>query len=293
LDTLSPQPIVDAELLRAFVTFAEELNFTRAARRLGLSQPAFFERIRRLSDQAGVKLYEREGRALELTAQGVELCAFGRDLLARGAAFAGRLRGETRESVTLAAGEGAYLYLLGPALKAFARDPAQLEVLTLGGPSASAAVQRGEAHLAVGVFDLVPRGLQARELLSAPVCAALPKRHALARSARVRLAELTGSRFIMAPEGQSHRALVGRALASVGATVTPPVVADGWPLMLAFVAAELGVAVVNGTCRPPAGVVLRPIPELGVVKYHLLSRAGTHGDAVERLAGLIRRSVQS
>jgi len=289
LDTLSPQPIVDAELLRAFVTFAQELNFTRAARKVGLSQPALFERIRRLSDQAGVPLYLRKGRELQLTPQGVELCAFGRDLLARGAAFSRSLRGEQHESVTLAAGEGAYLYLLGPALAAFAKDPARLEVLTLGGPSACAAVQRGEAHLAVGVFDLVPRGLHARELLVTPICAALPRKHPLARAARVPLKALADERLIMAPEGQSHRALVGRALASVGGTVTARVEADGWPLMLAFVAAGLGVAVVNGICRPPPGVVLRAIPELGVVKYQLLGRPGGHpGDAVERLSALIR-----
>jgi DNA-binding transcriptional LysR family regulator len=226
-----------------------------------------------------------------LTAQGVELTAFARDLLGRGAAFTGRLRGEVKESVTLAAGEGAYLYLLGPALTAFAKDPARLELLTLGGPAACSAVQLGQAHLAVGVFDLVPRGLHAQELLTTRLCAALPARHHLAKASRLALKDLAGERMILAPEGQSHRTLVGRALASIGSTVEQHIEADGWPLMLAFVAAELGVAVVNGICRPPPGVVLRPIPELGVVKYRLLTRgAPQRGGPAHRLAEAVKRS---
>jgi DNA-binding transcriptional LysR family regulator len=71
MDTVSVDPIVDGALLRAFAAFAEERNFTRAARRLGLSQPALFERVARLGSLLEVPLYRREGRSLVLTEQGV------------------------------------------------------------------------------------------------------------------------------------------------------------------------------------------------------------------------------
>ena len=75
----SAEPIMDGALLRAFAAFAEERNFTRAARRVGLSQPALFERVQRLQALLELPLYRREGRALVLTEQGVRLAAHARE----------------------------------------------------------------------------------------------------------------------------------------------------------------------------------------------------------------------
>ncbi|HBQ14955.1 MAG TPA: transcriptional regulator, partial [Myxococcales bacterium] len=71
------------EWLRAFVVFAEHLNFTRAAEALHLSQPALHVQVKKLGEQLEVTLYERRGRALVLTDEGREVLAFGRELLAR------------------------------------------------------------------------------------------------------------------------------------------------------------------------------------------------------------------
>jgi LysR family transcriptional regulator, low CO2-responsive transcriptional regulator len=59
---------------------------------------------------------------------------------------------------------------------------------------------------------------------------------------------------------------------------------------LQFVALGLGVAIVNGTCTPPKGVAIRPVPELGHVTYRLLHRASAalSPDAT-RLAELLRQ----
>ena len=257
------------------MAFSSTLNFTRAAKLVGLSQPALFERVRKLGDALEVPLYTREGRALELTEQGVQVAAFARSVLEQAEGFTGNLKGERAQSVTLAAGEGAYLYLLGPALERFAKGPHALQLLTLGGPSAVAAVRSGEAHLAVGVFDIVPRGVHSQDILQTPLCAALARTHKLAKKRSISLADLAGQRLILAPEGRKQHDLVGRALALAGhpgASRSAFVEADGWALMLAFARAGLGVAVVNGICKPPAGAVLRPIPELGSVTYKLLSR---------------------
>lgn len=282
----SPRPTLDGELLRAFVAFAETRNFTRAAAQVGLSQPALFERVKRLGDRLDRPLYRRIGRSLELTPEGEELAAFGRDMLARATAFEAAMAGEPAVTpVRLAAGEGTFLYVLGPALRAFDGEVAPR---VLGGPSAAEALRLGEVELAVGAFDLVPRGLRARDVLTTPLCAALPRRHRLARRRRLKLRDLSRERPIVAPTGQRHRELVSRAFASVSAHPAPPLEADGWPLMLAYAAAGLGVAIVNGTCTPPKGVVLRPIPELGFITYRLLVRArGELRPEAQRLADAI------
>jgi DNA-binding transcriptional LysR family regulator len=285
----SAAPILDGELLRAFAAFADTLNFTHAARAVGLSQPALFERVRRLQDELGAPLYERRGKQILLTDRGLRVAAHAREALARADAFVRELRGEpAREAVTLAAGEGAFLYLLGPALSRFSAEGTSLRLLTLGAPSACEAVRAGDAQLAVGVIDLVPSGLVAKDVLRTPLCVALPRRHRLARRRSVRLADLAGERLVLPPAGRSHRDFIGRAIARLGHEVAPPIEADGWPLMLQFAALGLGLAVVNGICAAPRGVVLRPLPELGTVCYRLVMRRGAElPPAAERLAARI------
>jgi len=283
--------MVETELLRTFVVFAETLNFTRAARKLGLSQPAFYERIQRLADQLGTVLYRREGRALTLTPAGTRLTAFAREIERRFADFAAQMAGGPPERrVTLAAGEGSYLYLLGPALRQFGPG---LDLLTLGAKNSLGALARGEADLAVGVIDLVPPGISAVDLVRTPLCLAMPKHHPLSRVRSLGTRHLRGHRMILAPEGQLHRDLVGRALGRSGDQPDQVIEADGWPLMLRFVELGLGLAVVNGICELPRGVVARPLPELGSVTYRLFKRRGAPRFAEAlRLETLIRESAR-
>ena len=66
---------LEVEQLRALATLAEELNFTRAARRLGVAQPALSARISRMERRLGRKLVERSTRSVQLTDAGLELLA--------------------------------------------------------------------------------------------------------------------------------------------------------------------------------------------------------------------------
>jgi DNA-binding transcriptional LysR family regulator len=66
---------VDVELrhLRALIAVAEELNFTRAAERLHLTQQALSGQIRQLEQRVGARLVERDTHSVALTAAGVAL----------------------------------------------------------------------------------------------------------------------------------------------------------------------------------------------------------------------------
>lgn len=63
-------PAPDLRLLRYFAAVAEELSFSHAAARLGLSQQALSSQIRCLEDQVGRSLFFRTTRRVELTAAG-------------------------------------------------------------------------------------------------------------------------------------------------------------------------------------------------------------------------------
>src|SRR5471030_3504742 len=59
--------------IRAFIAVAQAGNFTRAAVRLHLSQPALTVQIRRLEETIGARLFDRNSRSVALTPVGRDL----------------------------------------------------------------------------------------------------------------------------------------------------------------------------------------------------------------------------
>ena len=272
--------------LSAFVAFAEHRSFTRAARALHLSQPALFVQVQKLTEAVGRPLYVRHGRVLELTAWGEQVAAFGRQQAERRAAFLAELRGEAAGApVVLAAGEGAYLYLLGAALLRFPKDRWPLRLTTAAGPEAVAAVRAGRAHVAAAALDAVPGDLVARRIARIGQAVILPRRHRLARRRSIRPADLAGEALIVAPAGRPHRALVAQALADVPWTVA--LEASGWPLMLRFAALGAGLAIVNDFCSPPRGMVAIPLAGAAAVDYHAVTARGDVHPGAARLVALL------
>jgi DNA-binding transcriptional LysR family regulator len=72
---------LDLRLVRYFVAVADELHFGRAATQLHLSQPSLSRQIRKLEDQLGSRLFERDSRHVALTVRGQSFLADARELL--------------------------------------------------------------------------------------------------------------------------------------------------------------------------------------------------------------------
>ena len=277
--------MISADHLESFIAFAETRSFTRAAERLAISQPSLHVKIRKLADSLGVPLYRRAGRGIELTREGLRLLGFARDALERSARFEAELAGrDDTAPLVLAAGEGAFLYLLGDAIRAFVRRRATpiLRLSTLDRDATIRAVELGEAHIGVAALDELPTSIWAEPIARVGAVAVIPSGHRLARRRAVRLADLGGERLIVPPEGRPHRATLSRALASEGIEWHPVVEARGWELMLHFARLGVGLAVVNGCCRIPRGLVARPLRELPRITYYALQRTAEQSSPAAR-----------
>src|SRR3954451_15068172 len=100
----------DLRRLGYFVAVAEDRNFTRAAERLHVAQPALSRQIRQLETELGVELLERTTHAVELTEAGALLLERAPALLAQADELwqdIGRLASGERGSLTLAYGSSA------------------------------------------------------------------------------------------------------------------------------------------------------------------------------------------
>jgi DNA-binding transcriptional LysR family regulator len=266
---------VNYDWLFSFVVFADHLNFTRAAEALHITQPALHAQIRKLSEDVGAALYRREGRALVLTAEGRRLAAFGREVDMRGRDVLAELRGENaRGPVILASGQGAFLYLLGPAIKRFPKERWPLRVLSMSGPETLAAVRDARADVGVAVVSNAPADLDCREVRRVGQLVLLPRGHRLSRRRTLVPADLDGESIVVAPEGSPHRSMLAQSLATAGARWSVAVEATGWELVIQFARYGLGIAVVNDFCPVPRGFVgvrLDGVPE---VAYSVVTRPG-------------------
>jgi DNA-binding transcriptional LysR family regulator len=97
---------VELRHLRAFVAVAEELNFSRAAKRLHLVQQSLSSQVRQLEDELGVQLLRRTTRRVELSEAGHVLLGHARPILAEVATACA----EARRAGTGEAGELAIAY---------------------------------------------------------------------------------------------------------------------------------------------------------------------------------------
>ena len=72
---------MDLRALHYFVIVAEELNITRAAERLNMSQPPLSAQIKGLEEELGVQLFIRGKRHLTITDAGTYLYRRARQIL--------------------------------------------------------------------------------------------------------------------------------------------------------------------------------------------------------------------
>jgi len=73
--------MINVPELKVFVMAAEELNFSRAAQRLHLSQSAVSQNIQSIERTYGVELFVRHGRSVQLSEAGLAILPLARDVL--------------------------------------------------------------------------------------------------------------------------------------------------------------------------------------------------------------------
>jgi DNA-binding transcriptional LysR family regulator len=283
---------VSADALASFAVFAEHLNFTRAAAALHISQPALHVKIRKLGLALDRTLYHRVGRRLVLSADGEAVARFARQHDERLAHFLHDLDGGTaHRPVVLAAGQGAYLYVIGDAVRdTVAEGATRLRLVNGDHRHTLAAVRTGQAHLGVGVFDVLPDDLVAVPLAVYPQTVLAPADHAVARRTSVTLLDLDGASLVVPPQHRPHRIMLEQAFRRAGVSWSVAVEAEGWPLISQFAALGVGLAVVNGCVPAPVGLISRPITDLPDITYHAVHQRSALTDP--RVGTLLTRMLR-
>jgi DNA-binding transcriptional LysR family regulator len=162
---------IDWNLLRAFVSVLEHGSMTRAAQRLGTSQPTLSRQISALEASLGAPLFERAARRLKPTPQAQALAEPAARMLAAVQAMAHTADsavGQLAGTVRLTASEVASAHILPPLLARLAMRHPEIQVELVASNDLNNLLER-EADIAVRMVRPTQGTLIARHLADWPL----------------------------------------------------------------------------------------------------------------------------
>lgn len=237
--------------LAYFVAVAEERNFTRAAQRIPIAQPAISQQIRRLESELGEPLFVRDRRAIRLTPAGEALLPHARAMLADAAhareavvALSGLLTGRLAFGFVQPLPDQRLPGLLG----AFHQEHPGIELRLIEDETdallaALATGQLDAALIGLGRYDRPPPDLESLLVAQEPVVVAVHPHHPLAGRRLIPLHALRDEPMITLTSASKQRSTLETACRAVG--FAPRVVAETSDLgvVIELAARQIGVAV--------------------------------------------------
>ena len=258
--------------LRYFIRVAEELNFTRAAAKLHIAQPALSRQIRQLEEELGVLLLERTRQGNFLTPAGSEFLAAARGLVEQSEravqAAQNSGRGE-RGRLDIGYVWGLFHSVAPAVLSHFhLRFPeAAVNLLEQTATRQAEALVQGKLDFGFIGFahEADAAGLEKQQLGTCAFVAALPENHPAARKKRVPLGDLAQDFFFAISEANYPGAAQFILGTCREAGFRPKILqsAERGFAILSLVAGNCGVALLPESLQalPHPGVVFRPLRE--------------------------------
>lgn len=260
--------MIDLRHLRTFVSVVDAGGVGRAVARLTLSQPALSRQIRALEDALDVRLFDRVGRRVRLTAEGEDLLRRARGLLTDVESLSERARALKRGDtgvLRLGATPQAMETLLAGLLPGYRRKHPGVEIHLVedGAVRLVERLARGDVHLCLAANT--DARFRWRPLLPLYLLALLPASFRRPRGALLEIDALADMPLLLPRRDFASREWFDAA--AQAARLRPRVLLEsGAPsTLVALAQAGYGVAVVPSNVRiPRAGVSVLPLVQRGV-----------------------------
>jgi LysR family transcriptional regulator, low CO2-responsive transcriptional regulator len=242
---------MDFDQLTTFLEVAKSANFSRAGKKLFLSQPAVSAQIRQLELEYGAKLFDRFGKKVRLTAAGDALLEYAEKLLSVRneslRAVADR-SSSPRGTLLIGANEATCLYVLPEVFAEYHRlySDVQINIYRNFSNKVLEKVEDGTVDVGIVTLPIKSPSLKIHSIFRDRLVLMVSPQSPLAKKKVVRASEIVEQPLIYPKTGFTRQMLdklfrpyrsqihVTMELASVG-------------MIKAFVAANLGVSLISET----------------------------------------------
>lgn len=267
--------------LRSFLTLAEELNFTAAARRLHVTQQALSRLVQQMEREVGVPLFTRTTRSVAPTAAGAAMVPVARRAVGaadRAVVAARRAHTGARSALRVDVSSGS-LDTGARILRSLRADHPEVAVhlVEVGPVRGLRSLLDGELDVLLGLVPHCPPDLVAETVRREPVLLGVARDHPLAARATVPVAALADEELLL-PADETDGGWVALVHAACRAAGVEP---RRWPgttygsQAAADVVREGRCVVPTATwAQRPSGVVFRPLVDpVPVLPWSVVVRA--------------------
>ena len=284
--------------LRYFVTVADELSVTKAAKLLRLAQPSLTRQIKNLEEELHVTLFRRDKKRLELTEDGRFFLERARRLLHQAEEDVDDLRSHSGgETKPLKIGYMLDMQydLLPVTMSAFRKvwPKVPLNLIEMTAAEQIEALHKNKIQVGFAREPGLPSltGLQSDVLTKCKMMVVLPDTHPLKKNKAVRLKDLADQPFISLVEDDypGTREWLNRVCHEAGFTPNIKHESNSTSTLIHLVALEMGVALLPESCLrlPHEGAVFHPLDEVVYSKTHLLWRKADFSQALQHYIRIV------
>jgi LysR family transcriptional regulator, benzoate and cis,cis-muconate-responsive activator of ben and cat genes len=284
---------------RYFLAAAEELNISKASRRINVSQPAMSRLVHDLEDELGTTLFIRERFGLSLTPAGEKLLVYARQILALSSEAVRVLRNQpAAATITIGFIASSLGSFLGTALKSFRESHPGIvvKIHELSPADQVKALRKGQIDIALigNPCGALHDEFETRVLFEMRMTAALPASHRLAKRKLVSLKELEQDAFVGYGEESfpCRNQTIINACRVAGFKPDLRYQAESLVEVLAMIGSGAGVCLMPADMRnlPHPGVKFASIREkLEPIRFTAAWRRDGDFSIIENLLGHIKR----
>lgn len=240
---------MDVRQLEMFRAVAEEGSFTRAARRLNVSQSAVSRQLQLLEGELGGSLLHRSPKGITLTAQG--------ELLLR---TANRVHRDIREALweisetqklkrgrlSIAGGMTACIYILPKLLKQFRTLHSDVDLMVTSGSADTilALLRNHRVDLALLTLPIAGKDLEVLPVLREELVVVTAPKHLLAKQRIINPRSLARYPLVLFEPGSNTRRVIDQFFVSQDIPMNVAMETESVEIIKAMVASGLGITLI-------------------------------------------------
>jgi len=236
--------------LEYFAAICEEMHFTRAAEKLGMSQPTLSHQIKMLEDELAVPLFDRIGKKIAITEAGKILlneCKVIFSSLEKVQVQIMELQKVARGTLSIGALPGELTQLVSSVLLDFHQIYPEIQIKIVNVDDIAERVIQNQIDLAITILPFEDERLRKIPLYKEDIYLAVSTSHPLAARESIHFDEISKYPVILFPQSHKCRQIINLHSSTCGISIEPIIETTAIETIISLVKAGVGVSALSRT----------------------------------------------